>query len=161
MKEAFRFEYVWGEMDLTVLQALKAFWLDNHILSNEKLDQRAKEAVIVIFHESGKIAGVSTVFKSYFDQIKNNVYVFRCFIAPAFRVPALDTKLAMLTHESLEKKLNEEVDPRPVGLLMVVQNEEIKRNWSKAIWPDTNMVFIGTNPQGDHLRIRYFNEIKI
>ncbi|HMQ01425.1 MAG TPA: hypothetical protein PKC24_16705, partial [Cyclobacteriaceae bacterium] len=81
----------------------------------------------------------------------------RCFISSAYRAPALDTKLLVETKRYFERhnKAN------AVGLIMVIENEMIKQNWTKAVWPGADMVFAGNTSEGHHIRLSYFKKAKI
>ena len=51
-------------------------------------------------------------------------------------------------------------NPLAIGVLVVSQAEFI-RGWNKAIWPGTEMMFIGNTPKGYPVRIRYFEGVKV
>ena len=45
--------------------------------------------------------------------------------------------------------------------MLVVSQAEFIRGWNKAIWPGTEMMFIGNTPKGYPVRIRYFEGVKV
>lgn len=161
MKNYFSFHSYWQKDKSEIKDELDQFWVNNNVLKKEKVEGRVKEVVVICRNNTGELIGVSTVFKSPVEQLRNEAYVFRCFIAEAHRAPALDTQLVLKTFQILEQSVVSGAEDKAIGLLMVVQNELIKNNWNKAIWPDTEMVYVGNLPNGDHLRIRYFKGVRV
>lgn len=161
MEGFFSFHNYWRKDKTEIKADLSQFWISNEVLKASRVDNRVDETVIICRNKQGQLIGVSTVFKSLVEQLRNEAYVFRCFIAEAHRAPALDTQLVLKTFQILEQSVASGAKDKAIGLLMVVQNELIKNNWNKAIWPDTEMVYIGNLPNGDHLRIRYFKGVRV
>lgn len=161
MDNHFSFHSYWQKDKSDIKDELVAFWLANDVLKKGRIEQRIEEVVMICRNKDSKLIGASTVFKSPIEQLRNEVYVFRCFIAQSHRAPALDTQLVLKTFNVLDASIDSERTDKAIGLLMVVQNELIKKNWNKAIWPDTEMIYIGELPNGDHLRIRYFSNVKV
>lgn len=84
-------------------------------------------------------------------------YEFRCFIAPPFRAPGLDSMLAARTKAFLEQQSPDAIK----GLIMFIENPELKRQRTKAVWPATGMVFAGYTSKGDHILVGYFTGARI
>ncbi len=154
----FEWVSIWNSDNEELKEQLPLFWTNKGLMSKGEAKRRVNEAVLVITIK-GEIVGVSTVFPTYFNKLKAYVYAYRCFIDKPYRAPALDTCLTIKTKKILE--LDTPETHKPVGLLTVVQNEEIKKYWDKAVWKGTNLVYIGNADNGDHLRISYFDNAKI
>lgn len=131
-------------------------WTHSAGLTAEQARQRLQELVLVVRNATGKVIGVATAGKTYFQQIQNYVYAYRCFIEPEARIPALDTQMIVRTKDFLQKKSEHETENRSVGILTIVQNEVIKQNWKQAIWLGADMIYVGNTPEGHHIRIGYF-----
>lgn len=157
----FHFFNGWKKLSLGDQLMLKDFWRSRNLMTDDDIEKRVHQAVVLIKNRDNNIVGVSTVFRTYFEQLKSEVYVYRCYIDPKFRAPGLDVMLTIKTKEFLESELRKMDGVVPVGLLAVIQNESMIRNWTKAIWPDVDMVYIGDTPEGYHLRISYFMHAKI
>ena len=151
-----QFENIWKKKDSELRSKVSEMWLSSRLLTQGEIDQRLDDIVIVLKTPEGKVVGVTTIYKDYLKLIEQHVYLFRCMILPEYRAPGLDTTMVLKTRDFLESFYKKDVEPRCVGMAMVVQNEEIKKTWKQAIWPGIDMVFLGVTPQGHHLRIYYF-----
>src|SRR5690606_11143709 len=89
----------------------------------------------------------------------NFFYEFRCFVVPSFRSPRLDSLLALKTKDFLETL--PESGSKYKGIVMLIENEVLKKQRTKAVWPATGMVFAGYTSQGHHIRIGYFKGARI
>lgn len=125
-------------------------------LSQDQARQRLNELVLVVRAKDGQLAGVATAVKSYFQQIQNYVYGYRCYIRSEFRAPALDTQMLVRTKQFLQERSQQEKENRCVGILTIVENEVIKQHWKQAVWLGADMIYIGNTPEGHHIRIGYF-----
>ena len=161
LKDYFSFDTYWQIDKSEVKDELIQFWVNNAVLKKEVAEKRVDEVVILCRNKEQRLIGVATVFKSPIEQLRNDAYVFRCFISEKHRAPALDTQLVIKSFDILQQYVDANPDDKAVGLLIVVQNKLIKQNWNKAIWPDVGMVYIGNLPNGDHMRICYFNGVKV
>lgn len=124
------------------------------------LEQRSREIVVVIRNRAGEVGGVSTVRPIQAKAFNNHYfYEFRCFIAPPFSAPGLDSMLTAKTRSFLETC--EDSGTKYKGLLMVIENEQIKAQRTKAIWHATGMVFAGYTAKGHHVRVGYFKNARI
>jgi hypothetical protein len=124
------------------------------------MDERVNEVVFVVRNGEGEIGGVSTARPVQVALLNDNYfYEFRCFVAPPFRAPGLDSLLAVKTKSFLEQ--HRDSGPKFKGVLMVIENEEIKKQRTKAIWPASGMVFVGYSPLGHHIRVGYFKGVRI
>ncbi len=153
------FEPVGQKLKATDATAVQQLWLTYGALTDElQIAERINHVALLVRHQEAGIIGLSTVkpakIKSYND---NLFYEFRCFISPDYRAPALDTKLLVETKSYFEQHNTDNA----VGMIMVIENEMIKKNWTKAVWPGPDMVFAGYTSKGDHIRISYFKKARI
>ena len=124
------------------------------------MEERSGQIVFIVRDVDGGIMGVSTAGPIQMPLFNNNYfYEFRCFIAPPFRAPGLDSMLAAKTKAFLATQ--EESITKYKGLVMIIQNEEMRNQRTKAVWPATGMVFAGYTAQGHHIRVGYFKGARI
>ncbi len=159
--DGLHFVCVWQDPAAPEVARVKDIWRKYGVITDEtKIAKRAGEIVFVIRDSNGEVGGVSTArpvrakFLNY-----HFFYEFRCFIAPHFRAPGLDSILAKKTREFLEKQ-NDSVS-KFKGMLMIVENEALREQRTKAVWPASGMVFIGYTSQGHHIRVGYFKGARI
>lgn len=162
-KQPVHFERLWQAEESTYHLSLKKLWRKHFPkLSADDLDKRARQAVWVIVTPEGTVVGVSTCYKAYIDQLKNDLYVFRCFIDPAFRIPGLPSTLLVRTRDLLEEDFISGKDTSGcIGLITLVENEQIMKTRNEAVWPASKMIFMGNSPKGYPLRVYYFRKALI
>lgn len=130
------------------------------IEADDMIGKRSKEIVYIIQTEKGEVGGVSTARPVQVPFLNDLwFYEFRCFIAPPFRAPGLDTLLAVKTKSFLEEQ--EGSVTKYKGMLMIIENEQIKTQRTKAVWPSSEMVFAGYTSKGHHIRVGYFKGARI
>ena len=159
--ENLAFECLWGKVEEATREQVKAMWRQYHALGTESLlESRSREIVFVVRDAKGVVGAVSTA-RSVQAKFLNNhfFYEFRCFISPPFSAPGLDSALAAKTKSFLETQ--EGSGSKYKGLLMIIENEQIKAQRTRAIWPATEMVFAGYTPEGHHIRVGYFKGARI
>lgn len=156
----YSFKVVWRDKSDEVREEALEMWNESGLLSRGEAVDRLEQMAVAVYYGQ-KLIGISTIYKSYITQLKSHAYVFRCMILPAFRAPGLDTQLIVKTRDFLETSRPDEEDGTCVGMLMIVRNDTIRKVWRKAIWPGTEMVYIGDTPQGDQMRIYYFKGAEV
>lgn len=157
------FEKLWGTTDTTYHQSLKELWRKNFpSISDEELTTRVAQAVWVITSVEGNVVGVSTAQKVFVEQLKNNLYSFRCFIDPKFRVPGLVSSLLVKTRDLLEENfLAGKEEASCIGMITLIENERIRKFRNEAVWPASKMVYMGNSPKGYPIRVYYFKKAMI
>lgn len=136
-------------------------WTEFAGLDKAESQRRLVELIMVVKDGTGKVVGVSTAVKTFFPQIQNYVFAYRCFILPEFRAPALDTQMIVRSKAHLHQISKSEAEKKCVGIMVVVQNEILKQNWRQAVWRGADMIYVGNTPKGDHMRIGYFKQARI
>jgi len=153
------FQNVLKLKDESIYNEVISFWQDNNVLTEEIRLQRCKEVVFAIRNKTNDIIGLSTALKTFHNSLRSYVYLYRCFIAEKFRAPALDTILLVKTRDFLEEHSKSEKD-NVIGMMVVVQTEFLKK-WNKAIWPDSELMYVGNTKAGEPMRIYYFKGAKL
>ncbi len=158
---AAQFACIWANPAAPEVALVKDMWRRYGAITDEAvIARRAKQIVFVVKDQDGVVGGVSTARPVRATFLNNNYfYEFRCFIAPSFRAPGLDSLLARKTGDFLETQSDPEKKFK--GMLMIVENEALREQRTKAIWPATGMVFIGYTPQGYPMRVAYFKDARI
>lgn len=153
-------ETVWGQLTEKLTEELTSFWIDHRQLKEDRARDRAAQAVLIA-RDKDKIVGVSTVRKVLSRKIGRHFYLFRCFIAPDYRMVGLDVRLTVGTREYLESEMPNDPEPKALGILAVIENPDLMEKWKWAIWPGSNLTYIGDTPEGKHVRIAYFKGAQI
>lgn len=158
------FENLWKKKDANWQNKVKQLWRKHFPdMPETVMTQRLQQIVYVICTPDGNVVGLSTAYKSYIMHLKHNLYAFRCFIDPEFRVPGLTSLLLVKTRDWLEEiyQSDEDESNRCIGVITLVENERIMKHRNEAIWPASQMVYIGNSPKGYHIRAYYFKKALI
>lgn len=132
-------------------------------LSDEEIQKRLPQVAFVVQDSEEHVVGVSTAYKAFIKQLNHNLYAYRCFIAPAHRVPGLTSALLVKTRDYLEAihKNDGPENEHCIGIITLVENERIMEHRREAVWPASKMVYIGNTPKGKHIRVYYFKGARI
>jgi hypothetical protein len=132
-------------------------WLDEGAVPRSEAQRRVHEVLLVATHgDGGPLAGVSTAALHRSPQLRADVWYFRAFVGAAHRMTNLAVQLLLHGHDALEQRFTSGTDTRAIGTLIDVQHEGLKRGQPHAVWPQSQFTFIGENPRGDHVRVRYY-----
>jgi hypothetical protein len=155
------FENVWGNPSAPEVAKVQQLWRRHGVLKRDDvIESRSRQIVFVVANRDGEVGGVSTARPIQGPFLNNNFfYEFRCFVVPSFRSPGLDSLLALKTKDFLETL--PESGSKYKGIVMLIENEVLKKQRTKAVWPATGMVFAGYTSQGHHIRIGYFKGARI
>lgn len=163
-RQMLNFENVFQNLPEATAAEIAALWKREGALADDVIEKRLQEVVYVIRDsDSGEVAGVSTAVKKKVSKLNDNfLYEFRCYIGKNFRVAGLDIKISRMTLDLLQTLAIEDAD-KPVGVFTILENEQLQDQplWRRAVWPETNMYFIGYNKAGCPIRVHYFKGAKI
>ncbi|MFZ6013336.1 MAG: hypothetical protein ACOYXT_23545 [Bacteroidota bacterium] len=156
-----QFECIWKRDAFRDREQAKELWKRLKVFPNEATALQRVNEIVFVAKSDNEVIGMSTVRCEKVKTLNDNYfYETRCFVSPDHRAPALDTQLIVQTKKYFEN--NPEASDVPcVGLIMIVENDFIKKNWTKAVWAGTDMVFMGYTKQGHHIRVSYFKGARI
>ncbi len=155
------FENLWMKKESPFHPKVIKMWKKNFPeMATETLSERLSQVVYVVCTNQHEVVGVSTSFKAYIPHLKHHLYNYRCFIDPEFRIPGLTSKLTVATRDFLEKIHTSDGPPdtQCIGMITLVENDRIRKFRNEAIWPASNMVYIGNTPKGVPIRAYYFRK---
>jgi hypothetical protein len=142
-------------------EKVKILWRKYRALEAEShIEKRSREIVYVVKNTGDEAIAVSTARPVQAPFLNNHhFYEFRCFIDPSFRIPGLDSLLAVKTKTFLEQQKDSVTKFK--GILMIIENEALRSQRTKAVWNASQMVFMGYNSKGHHIRVGYFKGARI
>jgi hypothetical protein len=139
-------------------------WTREAGLPEEVARRRLVEILMVATDAQGSLAGVSTAYLQYTEQLRAEMWYFRAFVASAFRKSNIAIQLVRAGSDVLRQRFVSGEDRRGLGVLFEVENPVLMRRGQSglsrynaaALWPAVNFMFIGENARGNHVRVRYF-----
>jgi hypothetical protein len=155
------FECIWKKNAEAERQQVISLWKRFNTFSDAEVTAQRATEIVFIAKRNNEVVGVTTVRPLQVKLLNNNYFhEFRIFISPEERIPALDTLLTIKTKEFFEQ--HPDVSDFPsVGIVAVIENEDMKQKWNRAVWPGIDLVFAGYTPKGDHIRVSYFKGARI
>lgn len=151
------FENLWrkdlGELKKEILTIWKQHYPG---FEEQHAEERAKQIVFVIKSEFEQVVGLSTAHKVFIKQFDNYFYSIRLLILPEYRSNKFATTLLVKSRDFLESIHKEDKPNQAIGLITLVENEQLKQNKREAIWPASKMVYAGNSKMGHHIRVYYF-----
>ncbi len=144
------FESVW-QKQVTDAE-VKILWLE---FGNPDFDAWDRNMVVVAKNEFQQIIGIVVTKQALVRQMKNEFYLLHIIVHPFWRLQGVGAELLTRAINILEQ------DRRTCcGILCLIQSEELK-TMNEAVWPKSNLVYIGNNSKGAHIRVRYFSGAKL
>jgi hypothetical protein len=145
-----------AEQDLVRTDDVIALWLREGVLSYEQALRRVGEVIAVATDTEGRLAGVSTAYLQRSDQLQADLWYLRGFVASAHRRSSIVVALAVAGRDRLARRFVTGEDRRGIGIIFEVESELLKRAYPVAVWPWTDVIFVGENARGDDVRVHYF-----
>jgi hypothetical protein len=139
-----------GERDVAGL------WAGEGVVAGDEAAKRLHEVLLVATTDAGELAGVSSAYLERNRQLGMDLWYYRTYVAAPHRMSNVAVTLALDGRDHLEQRFVSGADTRAGGILYEVENEGLKRYFDDAVWYPTDVIFIGENRRGDHVRVRYF-----
>lgn len=158
----FSFDNVWQCLSSEGKEELINFWLNEGAIKlRESAEQRLPQVAMIARDPEGNIAAVCTIYTQYCPRLENQVYYFRAFTQPRYRVQKLALQLFCAVRDFLEQAFIAGTQMQGIGMLLELESEILKKYVRDAYHPQSKTTFIGKNDRGDHLRVYYFTGAKI
>jgi hypothetical protein len=138
-----------------------ALWRGEGVVADEAAHRRIDQVSLVALTGDSELAGVSSVYLDKSERLPMDLWHYRTFVAAPHRQSHLAAELFLRNLELLEERFRSGEDTRGQGLLFELENDRLMMSLNSAVWPLTGTTFIGENPLGAHIRIRYFDGARV
>jgi hypothetical protein len=132
------------------------FWVREGAMDRRQAEKRVGEVLLVALGRDDDVVGVSSVYLDAFPRLGTDMWFQRGFVGERDRASNIGMQFAIIGIEHLERRFDEGADTRGRGVVQVLENEGLKRYFNRGWEPPTDMVFIGVNTRGDHVRVHWF-----
>ncbi len=157
-----RLENVWKNKTPELKEEIIDFWVSNKALRpGEHGRERVEQVFSVVRNEAGNIASICSIFVQFIEQLSNEFYCFRTFIAAPYRRSHIASIMIVNTRDFLNQRFAEGEQTKVIGMFVTAENEYLKKFRNQAIWPYSKFIYVGKNSRGDHLRVYYFDNALI
>lgn len=138
-----------------------AFWAREEAMPEPVARERVGEVVFVAIRD-GELVGVSTMYLRHSAQLRCEMWHFRTFVGREDRRSSLALFLLRTTRQHLEREYAAGRDTRAPGLMIEVENPDVRRGRSQAVMehpasPGVRYPFIGETERGAHIRVCWFS----
>lgn len=133
-----------------------AFWIREEATPVEEAERRADEIHLVATTGDGELVAVSTAYLRVNPQLRMPLWHYRAFVARAHRMTTIAARISMIGRDHLQERFVDGVDRRCGGIVYEVENKPMRTHLNQAVWPRSDVTFVGINKRGAHTRVRYF-----
>lgn len=140
------------------------FWTQNGALSLERATERVSEVIQIARHPSGAILGLITGHLLFVDSMQLTFYTCRGFVGPDARSQGLIYLLCRDTYLLLNREFVSGANQESVGMFLDIESPLLQAR-NAAVWSDPEheiaFYYIGQKPNGNHIRIAYFEGARL
>ena len=149
---------VWKALTPELSAELVAFWNDQNAIRNAAEAGRRSEQVVCIARDAeGALCGVATAIVKVLPRLRQPMYYYRQFLAPALRGQHQELTFFQQAKRILQD-YNAGLDTsESLGILLEIENAKIAAAYRRAHEPGFEATFIGYSPRGLQLRVSYFD----
>ena len=131
-------------------------WAREGAVAGAEAQRRVAEVLMVATHGTDGLVGVLTAYVDRNPQLRMDLWYVRAFVSNDHRTANVAAQLIIHAVGLLEQRFENGLDERAGGVVLVVQNEGVKRGLPDAVWMPLAFHYIGDNVRGAHLRVHYF-----
>jgi hypothetical protein len=152
---------VWQHVTPELQAELARFWLHHKAMLDEgKAADRASQ-VCCIVRDGEQLIGVATAYPRIVPLLRQPMYYLRMYLAPEARDQDLSYSFLSAAFDSVEKVELAKEKPTCLGVILSIQNQRLARHYNQAYWPRTKFTFAGVSRDGEDLRVRYFEDVRL
>lgn len=155
------FRYLLDEVHPSVQDQAVEFWLKEAALAPDQAKQRVQQLAAIATDDRNDITAVATMFLTEPAELKQRLYRYRTFVGKDHRRQRLATDLLNFTFEHTEARVTDPSAAKSLGIFLVVDRHLVSDLPPQLLWPKTQFSFFGRRPGGEHLRVRYFDQVKL
>jgi hypothetical protein len=150
-----------AESDSVTADDVLALWAREGVVADAAAERRIDQVHLVAVAGEDEVAGVSTIYLDRSERLRMEMWNYRTFVPSGHRHSSVGAQLLFGNLEVLERRFRSGADTRAQGILFDLENEEVMKGLNTAVWPRTGYTFIGENPLGAHIRVRYFEGARV
>jgi hypothetical protein len=150
-----------AESTMVTPEDVLALWAREGVVSDAAARRRIDQVHLVGVAGEREVAGISTIYLDPNPRLRMDLWNYRTFVASGHRHSSVAAQLLFRNLEILEGRFTSGQDTRAQGILFEVENADLMSALNTAVWPRTGYTFIGVNPLGAHIRVRYFEGARV
>lgn len=160
LEEGYAIELL-AESDRAKADDVVEFWTREGAMDRPRAEDRVGEVMLVALDDGGEVVGASSVYRQPFPRLGVEMWFQRGFVGELHRASNIGMQFAITGIDHLERRFEEDADERGKGVVQELENDGLKRYFNRGWEPPTDMVFIGVNTRGDHVRVHWFPRARV
>lgn len=153
---------VWKQVTPELQAELVAFWAAHKAIAQPDLAAaRANQAVCVGRDAHGRIVAVGTAFVRVLQRLRQPMYYYRQFFAPAIRGQGQAIAFFNRARQILQAHNAALPEPECLGVLLELESMMLAKHYDLAYVAAADSTFIGYSPRGLPLRVSYFEGARL
>jgi hypothetical protein len=155
------FHCIWEKKSSVYRAQAISLWDRFNTFPNAEVTRLRAEEIACVAIVNGNVVGLTTVRAVQVKHLNNNFFCeMRTFISPENQIPLLIVQLAKRTKDFFEQ--NRSLTGNTcAGIIAIIENGKMNRNWKRAVWPVVDMIFAGFTSKGEQVRLAYFKNATI
>jgi hypothetical protein len=142
-----------GALDDELAGQVLGFWAEHDALDGQAARERLPEVVCVARDESGALTAVDSVSAGNPQPPGRPVWIYRCSLAGDNT--ELRQRMFSEAFDALEKQFDPD-RPGPLGAALLISDTDEIADRPEAIWLEEKLIYAGAQPDGTHVRVRWF-----
>ena len=152
---------VWGKVDPGLTAELARFWIDNKAMVDESKAAERAAQVVCVARLDGRLVGATTAYPRIVPMLRQPMYYLRMYLAPDVRGSEMSWRFLNDSFATIEKQELGKDKPLCLGVILSIENHRLARHYNQAYWPRTKFVYAGISRDGQDLRVRYFEDVRL
>ena len=146
-------EAIRGALDDERSGQILSFWAEHDALDGQAARERLPEVVCVGRDDSGGLIAVDSVHAETPQPPGRPVWIYRSSLADDSA--ELWRRMFTEAFDALEREFDPG-RPGPLGVVLLTSDPAEIAKRPDAIWPEEGLIFAGAQPDGSHVRVRWF-----
>ena len=145
---------LYGRVRPVHAEKIIAFWRRNNALPpGAAAAERVHQVVCVAENAAQEVVGINTVYRTPVGAEQQPYFAYRMFIQPADRVPGMMRFMTIKAYEILKEF---EMDDKPLGIVIVTENQKLMRRGMRALLGRMGYRNAGTDHRGLDVWLQQF-----
>jgi len=136
-----------------------AFWQSENVLPENVAQQRAPQ-VVGHAYLANTLVGIASGYVNVAPTLRQPYFHYRTYVAQRHRRGGIAQALLAFNFTQLANYFSAQPSPAAVGVILEIP-ATIAPLDDHLVWPQTKFSFAGTTSEGAHMRVRYFEQVKL
>ena len=152
---------VWKRVGPELQAEIARYWIENGAMTDQSRAADRAAEVVCIARDGERIVGVTTAYPRIVPMLRQPMYYLRMHIATAARNQALSIPFVKDSFAEIERQELARDTPMCIGVILQLQNERLARHYDEAYWWQSKFVYAGISRDGQQIRVRYFDGVRL